>query len=59
MKILGNLSLKKQYSAAIKRKDKQIEELKKANEVLQNILLKKERELLELKNILHKAQKAL
>ena len=65
MKILGNLGSKKQnlnskeYAAAVKRKDAQIATLERDNEVLRNTLLKKERELLELKHVVEKVQKAL
>ncbi|MBT3304156.1 hypothetical protein HN592_04675 [Candidatus Woesearchaeota archaeon] len=65
MKILENLGLKKQnlnskeYAAAVKRKDMQIKQLERDKEVLRTTLLKKEREILEMKDILKKAQKSL
>jgi len=48
-----------EYVAAIKRKDKQIEELERNNEVLRNTLMKKEQEILKLKKMLEKCQEAL
>ena len=49
----------KQYEEAVKRKDKQIEQLKKEREILLKTLIKKEQQITELNSIVKRCRSKL